>query len=146
MRGSRRVSTPLSPRGPAHVLPKHRSGRCDDVGTRAGSATEGSKEMARRPRSIEQRLSLGLERIHQVPFGEATWESALTAVCDFLGAECADLTFSDPVLQQLRRWEQSRIDAKTVEEYTQVYMAANWTEVHPRVPVALRMRQGQVVA
>lgn len=103
-------------------------------------------KMARRPRTIEQRLSLALERIYQVPFGEATWESALVAICDFLGAESADLTFSDPVLQQRTRWEQARLDTRTVEEYTRVYMGANWTEVHPRVPVALRMHQGQVVA
>lgn len=102
--------------------------------------------MARRPRTTEQRLSLALERIYQVPFGQATWESALTAICDFLGAESADLTFSDPVLQQRTRWEQARLDTRTVEEYTRVYMAANWTEVHPRVPVALRMHQDQVVA
>lgn len=102
--------------------------------------------MARSPPVFEQRLSLVLDRIHQVPFGEATWESALTAVSDFLGAECTDLTFSDPVLQQLTRWEQARHDTQTAEEYTKVYMAANWTEIQPRVPVALSMRQGQVVA
>lgn len=102
--------------------------------------------MPRRTRDLEQRLSEALERIHEVPFGEATWESALIAICDFLGAECADLTFSDPVLHQLTRWEQARHDAQTVEEYTKVYMAANWAEVQPRVPVALTMRQDQVVA
>lgn len=102
--------------------------------------------MARRPPSAEQRLSLVLERIHEVPFGDATWESALTAVSDFLGAECADLTFTDPVLHYATRWEQARIDTRTVEEYIKIYMAANWTEVHPRVPVGLKMREGQVVA
>jgi len=102
--------------------------------------------MARRSPSPEQQLSQLLERVHQVPFGEATWEAALTAVTDFLGAESADLTFSDPVRQQAVRWEQARHDPQTVAEYTRVYMAANWTEVQPRVPVALRMRQGQVVA
>lgn len=102
--------------------------------------------MARRSPSPEQRLSLALERIHEVPFGDATWESALTAVANFLGAECADLTFTDPVRQYATRWEQARLDPRTVEEYTKVYMAANWTEVHPRVPVGLKMREGQVVA
>jgi DNA-binding CsgD family transcriptional regulator/PAS domain-containing protein len=102
--------------------------------------------MARRPRSPEQRLTLALERVYQVSFGEATWESALTAVSDFLGAECADLTFTDPVRQYATRWEHARLDPRTVEEYTKVYMAANWTEVHPRVPVGLKMREGQVVA
>jgi DNA-binding CsgD family transcriptional regulator/PAS domain-containing protein len=102
--------------------------------------------MARRPRNLEQRLSQVLERVHQVPFGEATWESALTAVADFLGAESADLTFSDPARQQATRWEQARLDPQVAEEYTKTYMAANWKEVQPRVPVALRMHQGQVVA
>jgi DNA-binding CsgD family transcriptional regulator len=102
--------------------------------------------MVRRSISDEQRLSQVLERIHQVPFGEASWGSVLAEIADFLGAQCADLTFSDPVLQQLTRWEQARIDPETVQEYTTVYMGCDWTEVQPRVPVALQMRQGQVVA
>ena len=97
-------------------------------------------------RDFEQQLSFVLESIHQVPFGESTWSSALTSIADFLGAECADLTFSDPVLQQLTRWEQARLDTQTAEEYSKTYMATNWAEVQPRVPVALEMRQGQVVA
>lgn len=102
--------------------------------------------MAGGPRGSERQLSLVLDTIHQVPFGESTWDSALAAIADFLGAECADLTFSDPVQQKLTRWEQARLDTQTVEEYTRTYMAANWAQVQPRVPIALGMRQGQVVA
>lgn len=91
-----------------------------------------------------QELSLVLDRIHEVPYG-AGWEPALTAVSDFLGADLCDLSYIEPETHHCSRWEFVRLDTDCVREYTTNYMTADMATVHPRMPHALQMQEGEIV-
>lgn len=102
--------------------------------------------MGHRRRTSEQQLAQVLDLIYETPYSDGKWGPALTAVADFLGAECVDLSFLDPKLLQCTRWEFARIDSVATQHYTTNYLTADVTDVHPRMPVAMGMQQGQVVA
>lgn len=104
------------------------------------------KGMGRRPRNSEQQLAQVLDLIYETPYSDGTWQPALTAVANFLGAECVDLSFLDLKLLQCIRWESARIDSAAAQHYTTNYLTADVKDVHPRMPVAMGMQQGQIVA
>jgi DNA-binding CsgD family transcriptional regulator len=113
---------------------------------RGGERKPGASDMARRPRSFEQQLAQVLDQIYETPYADGAWSTALTAVGDFLGAECVDLSFLDRELLECVRWESARIDAAAAQYYTANYLTAEVKDVHPRMPLAMGMKQGQVVA
>ena len=95
---------------------------------------------------FERQLVLTLDQIHGVPYGEGSWETALTAVSNLLGAECVDLSFLDAELLQCTRWEFARIDVSAAQHYLSNYLTADVRDVHPRMLLAMSMREDQVVA
>lgn len=102
--------------------------------------------MARRTRGYAQRLANVLGCIYDTPYSEGSWEKALTGIADFLGADCVDLSFLDQRRLECTRWEFARIDSTAAQHYTANYLTEDVKDVQPRMPIAMGMRQGQVVA
>lgn len=95
---------------------------------------------------FEAQFALILERLYELPMSNGGWAPALTAIADFLGASAADLSFFDPRILQVSRWETARIDTEAMRRYSVDYMTEDMAKVHPRVPVVMRMREGELKA
>lgn len=104
--------------------------------------------MARQQGGSERRLSELLDVLNGIPFGENTWQTALTGISDFLGAECADLTVMSQDSSACLRVETVRMDTQAIDFYMRTFMGegVDVLDVHPRVRVASAMKKNQVVA
>lgn len=96
--------------------------------------------------NFEDQFGLVLDRLHEIPYGEATWQSALVAVADFLGAEGVDMSWTDSTARVCTRHEPARIDMAAVQKYSREYLTADFASIQPRGRIAMDMRENQVIA
>lgn len=92
---------------------------------------------------FEAQFSSVVDQIQSCALDGTGWHSALAGVSDFVGAQCADLTFFNPAARKVGRYESGRIDLQIIERYlTQYVDVQDPLTVHPRLPFLARAREG----
>lgn len=100
---------------------------------------------SRKQRARLDQLPEVLDRLQQV-ITDGTWEPALIAIANVVGAVSADITMFDTPNRAVREWHCARVDIAAIQKYATEYVGADVRDAHPRLETVASLRTGDMAS